>query len=625
MYVKPRYWIVLTLFGALGAALVSNRTAAPAQSANDDPVRVTTYSGSGVAGFANGSANSAQFLGPMGLASDADGNVYVADAAAQRIRVVAPDGSVTTLAGSGDALWTGLQVAGGYRDGPADQARFNNPLGIAVTSDGATVYVADSLNHCIRKIHGGAVSTLAGRPSKIARTDGPNAQATFSYPRGLALARDGTLFVSDLIDGVREIAKGAVTTLPLAPRSGRRYAGMALWEQPTGQRTLFVGTIDSPRPDVEPFITAPTLAGGLLTLDGNGTTLYDTTRDGVEGDYSVGYPNDVVAVGPVAAAFTDIRRDAVRFSSGGFSTWIASHPFDDADMRGSGYRDGAGPEAQFSAPSGITRLSDGSLIVADLGNRVLRRVTGLDDRREIDNDLMLAPLSEAHDCYRVVVISNSQSFYDTIWHESAEGKLEDQLNTDRPGNGLAKPACVFAVRLLGSTVDSTKSFVNELLAPGLADAVVFELNYAMISSASHPREMWLSIADDGKWHARTVATLRSMKESLAQYRAALLVVASPFGEEFADADGAWSRLVSLDQSFATPDAYVQDAKELDSILQEAQVDSATAFPAFLALERGPHPPALFGTRDMHESPAGNAVLGKVIGDALERLTPWKHR
>ncbi|MCL2725644.1 MAG: hypothetical protein FWD69_14515 [Polyangiaceae bacterium] len=82
------------------------------------------------------------FNSPMDLAVDTNGNVFVADSANNMVRKISPDGEVTTLAGSG---------AQGAMDGPATQATFNNPQGVAVDSNGI-VYVADTYNHKIRKI-----------------------------------------------------------------------------------------------------------------------------------------------------------------------------------------------------------------------------------------------------------------------------------------------------------------------------------------------------------------------------------------------------------------------------------------------------------------------------------------
>lgn len=103
---------------------------------------VTTVAGSGTAGSSDGTGSAAQFNGPMGVAVDASGNIYVADEANYSIRKINPNGVVTTLAGSSQ----------GYQDGPGNTAKFDNPLGVAVDGSG-NIYVADNTNFRIRKIH----------------------------------------------------------------------------------------------------------------------------------------------------------------------------------------------------------------------------------------------------------------------------------------------------------------------------------------------------------------------------------------------------------------------------------------------------------------------------------------
>ncbi|MCX2860546.1 gluconolaconase [Paucibacter sp. PLA-PC-4] len=170
--------------------------------------QVLTLAGSGAEGWRDGSAAEAAFHTPSGLALDAAGNLYVADTGNHRIRKITPEGQVSTLAGDGQP---------GHRDGPADQARFNGPLGLAVDGQGR-VLVADSYNDRIRLISAeGQVLTLAGGELPGER-DGVGAEARFDTPTALVINSDGHALVADAGNhAIRRVAlDGTVTTVARA-------------------------------------------------------------------------------------------------------------------------------------------------------------------------------------------------------------------------------------------------------------------------------------------------------------------------------------------------------------------------------------------------------------------------
>ena len=147
---------------------------------------VVTLAG-GAEGFADGTGEQARFHTPSALAVDGRGHLYVADTGNHAIRRVAPDGTVTTLAGDGTA---------GFRDGAGEQARFHGPMGVAVDGAGR-VFVADTWNDRIRVIEpDGTVRTLAGGGEPGFR-NGPGGLARFDTPTGLALGTGGRLWVAD--------------------------------------------------------------------------------------------------------------------------------------------------------------------------------------------------------------------------------------------------------------------------------------------------------------------------------------------------------------------------------------------------------------------------------------------
>lgn len=170
---------------------------------------VTTIAGTDEPGFADGPLMAARFDTPLGIAVDGAGTLYIADTANHRIRTISPAGIVTTLAGSG---------LPGSADGAGAGAQFNAPYDVAVDAAGM-VYVADALNHRIRRISPeGVVTTLAGDPASEPESgyvDGPGAVARFSFPNGIAIDAAGTLYVADTYNArIRAISpSGEVRTV----------------------------------------------------------------------------------------------------------------------------------------------------------------------------------------------------------------------------------------------------------------------------------------------------------------------------------------------------------------------------------------------------------------------------
>lgn len=166
--------------------------------------KVETIAGS-TEGFEDSDAHHAKFNTPSGLAIDRKGNIIVADTSNNRIRKISADGKVTTLAGDG---------APGYKDGPASEAQFDGPIGIAVDKHGS-VFVADAYNDRIRKISAdGVVTTITG-VSSPGFDDGNAAIASFNTPSGLTVDSHDNIFVADTGNSaVRKITpQGEVSTI----------------------------------------------------------------------------------------------------------------------------------------------------------------------------------------------------------------------------------------------------------------------------------------------------------------------------------------------------------------------------------------------------------------------------
>ncbi len=166
---------------------------------------VGTFAGTpNVSGALDGFKGQSLFNAPKGVAVDAAGNVYVADTGNNVIRKIS-GGSVTTFAGS---------LSGrGAADGAGSVARFNTPLGVATDATG-NLFVGDSVNHTIRKVvPGGAVSTFAGTVGVPGKVNDTGTAASFNGPSALAFDKSGNLYVADELNcAIRKVTSAGVVS-----------------------------------------------------------------------------------------------------------------------------------------------------------------------------------------------------------------------------------------------------------------------------------------------------------------------------------------------------------------------------------------------------------------------------
>jgi DNA-binding beta-propeller fold protein YncE len=179
--------------------------------------KLTIFAGS-VAGYGGdgGEAIKAQMNLPMAVTVAPDGSVYVSDAGNSRIRQITPDGKIKTIAGFGPAADT---YGGGYAGdgGPSEKAKLFSATDVKCDAAG-NLYIADSGNHRIRVIRSGIINTIAGNGQQGFGGDGRAAtMAELNTPQKIALAKDGTLFISDRANHrVRKVDRtGAISTILL--------------------------------------------------------------------------------------------------------------------------------------------------------------------------------------------------------------------------------------------------------------------------------------------------------------------------------------------------------------------------------------------------------------------------
>lgn len=324
----------------------------------------TTLAGKAQVGAFDGPRLEAQFTGPVGVAVDANDNIYVADAGNQTIRKITPAGMVTTIAG--------LTGYVGSADGTGTSARFYSPSAIAVDGAG-NLYVADVGNRTIRKITpAGVVTTLAGMPGQLGSiTDGTGSAARFNWISHLAVDPSGTIYVSDQ-HAIRKVtADGVVTTF-----AGGNFPGNA---DGTGAAATFrspAGLTVDPSGNVyvcdrvNQMIRKITPAGVVTTLAGSATLIGPV--DGLGSVARFYNPMGIVwdnTAGVLYVSESNGGQRIRRVTTDGLVTSLAG------TWGVPGNADGTGTAAGFQSPNGLGVDSAGNVYVGDVGNMAIRKMT----------------------------------------------------------------------------------------------------------------------------------------------------------------------------------------------------------------------------------------------------------
>ena len=354
-----------------GIALDSSGTILVADTANHtirkitpDGV-VTTFAGTaGQSGSDDGTGSAARFFAPNSIALDSAGNMFVADTGNDTIRKITPAGVVTTFAGTAGQF--------GSTNGTGSAARFNEPVATAVDSAG-TVYVAENLNHMVRRITpAGVVSNFAGSAGFAGTVDGTGSAARFEYPRALTVDAAGNVYVADSENStIRRITPARVVTT---------FAGTADnsgFVDATGPAAKFHrprGVAMSPAGDLyvmeynNQALRKITSAGAVTTIAG-GPREYGP-EDGTGTSARFDNPGGAVVAPDGTVFVADTYNHTIRkVTREGVVTTLAGDP------GVSGSVNGTGNQARFASPVGIVITADGTLVVSDSGGDTIRRVT----------------------------------------------------------------------------------------------------------------------------------------------------------------------------------------------------------------------------------------------------------
>jgi uncharacterized repeat protein (TIGR01451 family) len=244
---------------------------------------ISTVAGTGMGGYSgdNGPATSANISGYIpGLAVDSNGNIYISDWNNDRVRKVTPGGTITTVAGNGNAAFTG-------DNGPATSAELNYPAGLAVDGQG-NLYISDYNNLRVRKltVATGFISTVAGNGNSTDSGDGSSATAAgIANPWAVAVDGSGNLYIATSGNSIRAVSPaGIISTIAGTGLAG--YSGdggpatLSLLNNPKGIAVgsggnLYVsdsgnGAIRVLQPETEPVLTVSSAHTGLFTVGQQG-------------------------------------------------------------------------------------------------------------------------------------------------------------------------------------------------------------------------------------------------------------------------------------------------------------------------------------------------------------------
>ena len=323
------------------------------------------FAGTGSEGVVDGPVQSAQFWAPSGLAADAQGNIYVADTGNHCIRKIS-NGDVSTIAGKCGEH--------GSADGSAlGQARFLGPVGILVNDQGQLL-VADTFNHCIRRIGSGAVTTVAGVCGIGGHLNGAASIATFLLPYGVMLGPADELLVSDTGNHcIRKVDSGQVSTF--AGTCGFLGAG-------ANGGPLLAARFRNPSgiwPKDGGFIIGDTGNNCIRAVKGGQVTTIAGTCSGTKSGYKDGPalqealfqgPTALVVAGSLVYISDTDNHCLRRLDGSGVSTFAGNGQ--------SGSAVGLATQPVFNTPAGILPIGPDKVLVADAKNhRIL--VVGFPD------------------------------------------------------------------------------------------------------------------------------------------------------------------------------------------------------------------------------------------------------
>jgi len=302
-------------------------------------------------GTADGSGTSARFTFPGAIAVDGDGNTYTIDRT-NVLKKITPAGVVTSIAG--------LANTTGSKDGTGSEARFNNPVGIAVDRRDGSVIVADTQNDTIRRVTAqGIVTTVAGKAGVSGAANGTGSAATFGGPYGVAVDGSGNIFVADTNNSrIRKITPdGVVSTFAASTGVGPSLAF------PTSVAVDAAGNVYVAE-GFRNLIKKVTPDGKINNFVGNVGLSFG---DGIGAAAGFNYPSSIALDGDGNLWVADTVNHLIRrVTPNAVVTTAAGAVLQPGNVNG------FGAAARFTYPSGIAVGPNGRIVIADTDNHAIR-------------------------------------------------------------------------------------------------------------------------------------------------------------------------------------------------------------------------------------------------------------
>jgi Leucine-rich repeat (LRR) protein/PKD repeat protein len=359
-----------------------------------------------------GPATAAQFNTPKGMLTDSVGNIYVADTQNHRIRKIDSQRNITTIAGNGNPGYSG-------DDGPATQAKLNSPMDVALDSTGQYLYIADRNNARIRKLDltTGIITTVAGTNRKgYSGDNGPATAAKLQSPVAVVLDQHNNIYIADT--GRHIVRKVDNSTGLISTIAGKGYRGArgdngpatnALLNQPSGlavdkQGNLYIADMGNNR---------------IRKIDNTGTisTVAGDTNAGYHGDggpataAKLNGPTDVTIDNAGNLYIADNNNHVIRKvdTDGKITTLVGNG--------NAGYtNDGTlATITKLYNPSSVALDNNGNLLISDTNNHLIRQVGTATE------DSPVTPNESTTDCNAVTEIPSAECFALLALNQSTSG------------------------------------------------------------------------------------------------------------------------------------------------------------------------------------------------------------